>query len=231
MPAPVAAPKARKPGTSNGWSVLVLGAAGFLAFVGGAWFFTPSRSPVDEEAPKKAEPVAEAELEPTIPAVNPRLTWANFQKINSGMTEGQIRGLLGQPTGADMKADGNLIRWEQSDPPLHVDVQFVNGRSTSRTTNLAPPDTQVSTDASPFRNVAGSAYKETREKYEQIQAGMTETELISLLGPPDHVASQSPNPSNTVRTLTWRPLSRYVTITVTLQNGGAVGRNWQQARK
>ena len=147
MPAVKPKPAVRKPGNNKALSVVPLIVAGFVAFVGGAWFFMPKTDPVEDDAPPTPPtPAAPAPAKPTIPEKNTRLTWTNFEKIRSGMTEDQVRKVLGDPTDGYIKTDKNdvemcrVFRWEQLTPPIHIEVNFANGKSTERTTNIAPEE-------------------------------------------------------------------------------------------
>lgn len=82
------------------------------------------------------------------PAVNPRLTWANYEQVREGMTEEQVKAILGDPTQAKSKlkkdAQGGeprqvrILEWAQLKPFVDIEVEFPDGRAGVKNTTLLP---------------------------------------------------------------------------------------------
>src|ERR1700738_4236068 len=133
------------------WQGVTLVLTGLFASVLGAWYFmteAPPRAAVNEPAVAVEEAAEEkpATTPPrspkkgiSVPAANPRLTRANFERIENGMTEDQVKVLLGEPSAAKNKTApaGKALQWAQREPFAVIEVEFVNGLSTAKTTTLA----------------------------------------------------------------------------------------------
>jgi hypothetical protein len=200
-------------------------------------------------------PAVETATPPRIPeatdpalAVNPLLTWANFNQIRKGMTEEEVRIILGDPTRSKTKTDVSsglprqvkVVQWTQVRPLAVIEVEFVNGLAEAKTTTLSavaaapmPPKQPTETSAKPPIPPAGPAgsSKLSRENFELIQTGMTEVEVKAILGPPNGTNTRTITTNGkTTRTMvfTWRQQNPHLTITVTFRNDKVAGKNWIQ---
>ncbi len=73
-----------------------------------------------------------------------------------------------------------------------------------------------------------SASRLTREKFEEIQNGMTEKEVLDILGPANGTSTKNITTNGQTKItkgLTWRQADPNMTITVKLTNGGVSGKN------
>ena len=232
--------------------------AGTLIFVVATWYFRsvvpslfspnapvfpPEEMPtpaVPAEEPPTAPPVTPSAFEPA-PAVNPRLTRANFDRIRDGMTEEQVAELLGDPTGAEAKMEHGksrghqvtTLQWTQLTSPATIEVEFIDGRSGAKSTTLSP--------AAPFGQSGGTSTRSlkptgaaigssnvTRANFDRIESGMTEQQVLAILGPPTGSSTKKGTingQSFQTRLLVWRQKSSNVTITVTLRSEKVSGKN------
>jgi hypothetical protein len=75
---------------------------------------------------------------------------------------------------------------------------------------------------------SASSARLTREKFEEIQNGMTEKEVLDVLGSANGTSTKtitSNGQTNTTKSLTWRQSDPNMTITVKIRNGGVSGKN------
>ncbi len=194
------------------WKGITLVLFGISAFVVGTWYFVsavPERdaSPVSavtpgekqEEAATASTPSlsADAEIAGTAPntpsasnsatAGDWRLTRANFDMIKKGMTEDQVKVLLGNPTETTIKTDPKpgqarllkTLQWIQLKPAVKIEVEFIDGKAGDKKTNLPPGPPPRKPEA----EYTGS-FGLTRAKYDSIENGMTHDEVIAILGQP-----------------------------------------------
>jgi hypothetical protein len=69
-----------------------------------------------------------------LPSVLPRLTRANFDKIEIGMGEKDLYALLGHPTSTDLNSDELKLKWEDiAHVEKNIEVDVVAGKVTSKT--------------------------------------------------------------------------------------------------
>jgi internalin A len=249
------------------WKGVTLVTAGILAFIVGVWCFAPAApSPAAVSAPDPPpmevppattdailplSPPAETDETPaTAPSAltppntpetaNPRLTRANFDLIANGMTEEQVKVLLGNPTAAKLKTNPTrrALQWAQRKPFAVIEVEFINGLSAAKTTTLVPaappPDPAVTSTKPPNPAPVYAGWgKMTRANFELIKNGMTEDEVRAIFGPPKGTASRTTTmEGNTFRqkTLMWSHYQPDLTlkITVTIRNEKVSGKNWIQ---
>ena len=93
---------------------------------------------------------AQSTKAPASPAGSSKLTRANFEQIQNGMTEGQVTAIFGPPQGSASNTttmEGNTVRsktltWRQSNPKITVTVTFRNekvaGKNWLQITPLQP---------------------------------------------------------------------------------------------
>lgn len=165
------------------------------------------------------------------------------------MTEQQVSSLLGEPTEirfrSNTRLQGPVVKvhqWTQAKPEGSIEVHFSDGLSIAKSTTFpAPPPPKK--DPGPDPALAFPGTRLTRANYEKIKSGMTEEEVVEILGRPGGQGTSTVTGSTGITTvtrhLTWRlgeprtQLDRYfgslprgLTITVTLTNGRVSGQNW-----
>jgi len=219
----------------------------------------PAPVPSPPEEIDSAPPEIDETLRPA-PPVNPRLTLASYERIHDGMTEDEVTAFLGDPTAVRLKSDLSrkpprqirVLRWRQLKPFEEIEVEFVDGLSRATFTTLsaaeppkkpsetsqpsAPPVQPASPPAqSPKPRSSPSAWPGlTRANFDQIQNGMTESQVVSLLGLPSGSATRTGTMNSNlfyIKTLTWRQQASSdvsLTVLVTLRNDKVSGKNWIQ---
>jgi hypothetical protein len=204
---------------------------------------SPTRAAAETASTPAPDPDDPPETVP-VPTANPRLTRANFDQIREGMTEEEVQALLGKPTGAKVLSDPGkhegrkvtTLQWSQHVPFASIDVDFIAGLARAKTTTLTPaapgkePAATSARSQKPQASPAGSS-KLTREKFEQIRNGMTEEEVLAILGPPSGSrASQGTYNGNPyqMKSLLWKEDNPNRTITVKIRDYKVSGKNWIQ---
>ncbi len=215
---------------------------------------TAEAPPISPKAQTKSPPKTPEKLSPAVD-VNPRLTWDNYVQIHDGMTEDQVKSLLGDPTAADRRTDRDenhvreikVLQWAQNKPFDMIEVEFIDGRASRTNSTLSPapappepgetpekPPTAASAPGATLSKppaVAGapvSFTRLTRANFEQIVNGMTEDQVTAIFGRPNGTTSRTITmEGNTFhrKTLMWVQHEPYIKITVTLHEGKVAGKN------
>src|SRR5262249_55124052 len=149
------------------------------------------------------------------PATTPdssRLTRANFDQIHKGMTEDQVKALLGVPTDVTFKTDPmegkarllKTLQWTQLNPPVTIEIETIDGVVDTKTTNLPPaPPPKKKKDETQYTGWVGVM----REKFDSIENGMTQGEVTYILGPALGSATRTGTINGHeyhIRTLSWK---------------------------
>jgi hypothetical protein len=192
------------------------------------------------EAPS-TPPADTSEVLDRTPAVNPRLTRANYDRIRGGMTEEQVTALLGDPTEVKIRTNPGegptrqikTIQWIQLTPRATIEVEFIDGRSGTKSTTLSSAASlgqlgrPLTRSLKPTAAALGSA-NVTRANFDRIENGMTEQQVLAILGPPTGSSTKTgtinDQPFQT-RVLVWRQRNASVNITVTLRSEKVSGKN------
>jgi outer membrane protein assembly factor BamE (lipoprotein component of BamABCDE complex) len=157
-----------------------------LAAAAGCSQTPPPAKPPATPAPKPADPApppaaAKADAAPE-PDPKSKYSLAQYAKLKIGMTEDEVRAVLGEPTS---KFEPTKWRYaEAAGADAHVIyVDFEGGKVANK-------------GASGF--VAIDAAKLTKENVAKVRIGMTEAEVVALLGP----GNPSETANNTVLSYT-----------------------------
>jgi outer membrane protein assembly factor BamE (lipoprotein component of BamABCDE complex) len=108
------------------------------------------------------------------------LTKAKLDQLHAGMTEQEIKKVLGAPTSAGKLAGGRILIWEEGETKVQVTIQ--NDKA------LALVATHLEQEID----------KITKENVSRLQPGMTVGQVVDLLGP-----GKSETWSTGSRTLVW----------------------------
>jgi hypothetical protein len=248
------------------WPIAIAVLVPIIAFFGGTWYFLnaesssgPSTAPatastdisvppeatIEDEASKVEDPKISSSSIPATSSASAtvsRLTRANFDKIKKGMSEEQVRAILGSPTETTFKTDtakdqGRMVKslqWSQVSPSAAIEIEFIDGLAGTKTTTLPPPPPPRPklTD----NDLLAGLPLRLRQNYPLIKGGMTEDEVTDLIGPGlgTHIETGTinGNPYH-IKTWSWKyyipdQYYPYVTVIVKFTNGKVTGQNWMQ---
>ncbi|HEV2947082.1 MAG TPA: hypothetical protein VGX70_06885 [Gemmataceae bacterium] len=246
-----AIPNPAKNAKGEVWKGISLVVFGILAFIGGTWYFVfganwlvAPRAPAGSASEMLPSETATASTEPMPPnappasnsatAVKPHWTRAQFDRIKKGMTEPLVRSILGSPTEVTFRSDKGqeikILQWTQAEPSASIDVEFINSLVASKTTTLSPGEPGEKPARTPFTGSPGM----TKENYGLIQSGMTEDEVIEILGPQLNTTINMGIQDGLkfeIRSLSWKSYIQeqynpHVIITVNIRDGKVTGKNW-----
>jgi outer membrane protein assembly factor BamE (lipoprotein component of BamABCDE complex) len=108
------------------------------------------------------------------------ITRAKLHQVKGGMSEQEIKAILGAPSSAGDLAGGRILIWEEGERKVQVTLQ--NGKAQALI--AIHLDQEVA--------------KLTRENVDRLQPGMSEVQVVQLLGP-----GKSETWSGPSRTLVW----------------------------
>jgi hypothetical protein len=175
----------------------------------------PQSSILDPRSSSDTLPSSTPDPRPSSTPAASHFTRANFDKIKKGMTEEQVRAILGSPTDITYKTDTakdksrflKSLEWTQLNPKATIEIELIDGLVEKKTTTLpAPPPPPPKPN--PNDEVAGLSLRR-RVNYPLIKFGITEDEVLDLLGPgpaPEtHIEKGTINGSPyNLKTLSWK---------------------------
>ena len=170
--------------------------------------FLPAAAKQADAAPPKTDntepPKADDKLDPQTATLLAALSQDNFDKIAKGMSADDLKKLLGPPT---LTQDDGLV-WRVGGVGPRITATLKDGRVAAKSSGQ---DWAV-------KYPAVEAGRVTREDFDKIDKGMTEADLVNLLGPPTYRDDKPGAPSADLA-LSWGGLAALPDVTVHLRGG------------
>src|SRR5262249_47973757 len=167
-------------------------------------------------------PPPEDPKDPVKPVVRAGFEKENFDKVDKGMTEEQLVALLGEPAARQKRPDFvpgredvDLV-WKKAN--WEIKVLLSGGKTIDKRNNRGWPSSFPSEPAA-----QDPAKVVTRDNYDRITKGLTEAEVLQLLGPPSDRFLGSPAVLGGDLKYTWR-VSVERNMSVVLTDGKVVKR-------
>jgi hypothetical protein len=152
------------------------------------------------------------------------------------MTEEQVRDVLGSPNSVktktvpeiDLDNQIRVFQWAQTLPPRMIEVEFFNGVAGTKTTTLPPaaPSKSGGMTIETPRSNAWAQSRMTRENFDRITNGMTESEVTAILGKPYERWHSTATKQGPTTIMMWIMYEPDLTIKVTFRRGKVAGKNW-----